>query len=101
MSPLTHAVFVVLVVLLSAGITARLFLLLTVDEITWPIRKQVDRSWSWLQSGFYCVYCLGFWIALAFVWTGLAAFDVFSWWALVAGAGTANLLAAERVLKLS
>lgn len=90
-----NALVLLLVVLISAVAAARVFRLLTKDGITWPLRNGIQRlNWGWLNEGWFCPFCMGFWVSLAFVWTGLVTFDIFTWWGLVAGTLAANYVAA-------
>ncbi len=84
-----------LVILISAVASARVFRLLVVDEITYPLRNVVGKAPALAREGFECPWCLGYWLSLAFVLTGLLAFDSFTWWGLVAGSLTANYIGAR------
>jgi hypothetical protein len=85
----------VLVVLVSAVAAARVFRLLVVDDITYRLRNWVSRRSEWVQEGFHCPWCMGYWISLLFVVTGLLAMGVFTWWGVVAGGFAASYVQAR------
>lgn len=85
----------VLVVLVSAVAAARVFRLLVVDDITYRLRNWIGRRSEWVQTGFHCPWCMGYWISLLFVVTGLLSMDVFTWWGVVAGGFAASYVQAR------
>lgn len=91
-----------LILLVSALASARVWRLLTTDEITVKFRDWLyDRSWFWegedlepsfWQRGFDCPFCLGFWITALFVLTGVLFAGTV--WFIIAGAFAANYVGA-------
>lgn len=73
--------------------TARIFRLLTVDDIAWPIRKRVlalvDDEPKRLRDGFhdmfFCPFCAGFWLGLGVLASALAWSDTIVWQILAIG----------------
>ncbi len=90
-----------LILVVAALATARVYLLLTKDDVTIWLRNLVQRARShWLNEGFYCPFCLGFWISLAFVWVGLHVYSEFTWYGLISGSLAVNY-ASVLLLKLA
>lgn len=93
MDPLVLPAWLTLLIVVLAS--ARIWRLLTVDGITFPLR----RAWAnlvgriaggtedtarrrfaeTLDEGFYCAFCSGFWVALATLSSALAWSDTLAW----------------------
>jgi hypothetical protein len=76
-----------LTLLLVALAAARCWRLLAVDDIGDPIRvgmsrateRLPDRLRTSLQVGWFCPFCLGYWISLGWVGSALAWGDHWAW----------------------
>ncbi len=83
-----------LLTLLTIGLAARITRVLTVDQISYPIRQRIvvwlgpDNWFAYLVT---CPWCLGLWVS-----AGVGAASYFygdtRWWFYVALAGSASLL---------
>lgn len=104
--------------LLAGLAAARTFRAFAVDGIGDPIRNRFNRAMDGLHGppsdtrrprrrklanslaeGAYCVYCLPFWITLAWVGTGLAWSDTWPW-QLAAGSFGASYVVSHVLARL-
>jgi hypothetical protein len=59
---------------------ARTWRLLAVDGIAFRVRNGVDQiGWPMLSEGWYCPFCLGFWVTSAWLLTGYLVGDTAAW----------------------
>lgn len=80
--------------LLAVLAATRTFRLLAIDEITEPLRKQVDKGPAWLQLMMLCPWCIGFYISAAWVWTGYL-YGTTAVWLILAGSLAVNYIQAN------
>lgn len=89
-----------IIVLVSALAAARLFRVLTQDVISESFRQKVVTRFNdtWLKFWF-CPWCFGFWICVAFVLTGIVTGPCLLWW-VIAGSLAANYMSAHLAARL-
>jgi hypothetical protein len=96
--------------ILAGLATARTFRLWAVDGITKPLRRRFsalmarlygrnERLAKSLNEGAWCPFCIGFWIALAWVASGLAWSDTWPW-QLAAGSFAVSYVAGHVTSRL-
>lgn len=69
--------------LLCLGATLRLWRVYEVDQIGEPLRKLADKAPDgWAATLVSCVFCLGYWLSLCVVISGLLWGEMLWWMAL-------------------
>lgn len=78
-----------LILLLSGMAGARTWRLLVLDEIGEPVRKVFAHAPDWMQRGYWCPFCGGYWLTAAWLASGLEWGD-HRIWQLLAGSLALN-----------